>query len=255
MAFLQVPLWHSGNIIVTALQGLGLAGCSGELKGDNAGYSKFADPTKKFKVPSRVGMMILYTPALLVSCVYLLTAPNSNGREVVTAGLLCLHFGKRVLETLFLHNYSGTMDCDMMLPISVSYALTAALTAHQQFLVTEYSHAFSNPVYCLGLALAVIGQGGNFYHHYLLTQMRKGGEKSYSIPTGGLFEFVTMPHYFFELIAWLGLACVTQHLNALLTFADMCSYLSGRSIATTRWYRSKFDNYPKERKHLVPLIF
>lgn len=78
---------------------------------------------------------------------------------------------------------------------------------------------------------------------------------SYAIPSGGLFGYVTMPHYFCELIAWLGLACVTQQLNAFLTLADMTSYLAGRSAATTRWYKSKFPNYPPERKNLIPFLF
>jgi len=255
MGLLHLPQWSLGNIVVTALQVLGLGGCAGELKGSNSGYSKFANPAKAFKVPSRVGMVALYAPALVVSGVYLWNAPNTNGRELVTAALLCLHFGKRVLESLFLHKYSGTMDGDFLLPIGASYALNAALTAHQQLQVTMYSHAFADPVYHLGLVLTVLGQGGNFYHHYLLTHMRKEGEKTYVIPSGGLFNFVTMPHYFFEILAWLGIACVTQHFSAFLTVAGMCSYLAGRSVATTRWYRSKFDNYPKERKHLIPFLF
>jgi len=254
MSLLHFPQWGMGNIAIAALQGLGLGGCAGELNGENAGYSKFAHPEKAFKVPSRVGMLSLYAPALAVSGYYLSNAPNKNGREVVTAGLLCLHFGKRVLESLFLHKYSGTMDGDFLIPISTSYALTAALIAHQQLQVTEYSHTLAYPLYSLGLVLTVLGQAGNFYHHYLLAHMRKDGEKGYVIPSGGLFNLVTMPHYFCELVAWLGIACVTQQLNALLTVADMVSYLAGRSVATTRWYRSKFDNYPKDRKHLIPFL-
>lgn len=255
MGLLQFPSWNNWNIAGAALQGVGLFGCLGELKGENAGYSKFAHAEKKFKVSSRVGMVILYAPALVVSAWYLRDAPNKNGRELVTAGLLCLHFGKRVLESLFLHKYSGTMDGDFLLPISASYALTAALTAHQQLQVTEYSHALTDSVYGLGLALTLLGQGGNLYHHYLLARMRKDSEKKYVIPSGGLFDFVTMPHYFCEILAWLGIACVTQHLNAFLSVADMCSYLGGRSVATTRWYRSKFDNYPEKRKHMIPFVF
>jgi very-long-chain enoyl-CoA reductase len=257
MVLLHLPSWSNANIAITSLQILGLGGFKGELDGQNAGYSKFADPKKSFKVSSRTGMLALYSPAFVASLYYLRNAPkaNGNGREWITAALLATHFGKRVMECLFLHRYSGTMDGDFLVPISTSYALTAALLAHQQLQVQEYSDPIAKPLYGIGLGLAVIGQAGNFYHHFLLSRLRKDSTAGYTIPSGGLFSYVTMPHYFCELIAWLGLACVTQQLNAFLTVADMMSYLAGRSAATTRWYKSKFPNYPPERKNLIPFLF
>merc|ERR1712070_821433 len=125
-----------------------------------------------------------------------------------------------------------------------------------------------------GILLFVVGQIGNLYHHWLLATMRRpaaaastsadraaGGsapaqEKAYVIPRGGLFELVTMPHYFFEILAWIGIALSTQQLNAFLAAAGMASYLSGRAVATSRWYQSKFGNdWPVQRRHLVPFIF
>lgn len=47
-----------------------------------------------------------------------------------------------------------------------------------------------------------------------------------------------------------------RQLNALLVFAGMASYLSGRAVATTRWYRAKFGKaWPEHRRHLVPFVF
>lgn len=63
-----------------------------------------------------------------------------------------------------------------------------------------------------------------------------------------------MPHYFFELIAWLGVALASQQLNSFLVFCSMFSYLAGRSEATQAWYKSNIKDYP-ERKNLVPFIF
>jgi hypothetical protein len=49
-----------------------------------------------------------------------------------------------------------------------------------------------------GTVLFVAGQLGNGYHHVLLSRLRKGGSKKYSVPAGGLFEYAAAPHYFFE---------------------------------------------------------
>jgi very-long-chain enoyl-CoA reductase len=270
MELVKLPTWDAANLGITAVQIFALGGCVGELQGQNAGYSKFAHPERKFKLKSRLGMVILYSPGLAASLYYLATVPRvgGNGRELATASLLALHYGKRVLECLFLHKYSGSMDGDFLIPVSTFYALTAVLYAHQQKTVESYQGAHSQLLYRMGVALALFGQMGNFYHHYLLTKLRDkdscaedtpsqspSRRAAYKIPSGGLFRFVTMPHYFFEIIAWFGLACVTQHFNAFLAVLDMISYLGGRSVANTRWYKSKFENYPSDRKHLVPFIF
>jgi len=262
LGLIHAPQWTTANIAIAGMQVLGLSAASGEMQGNNAGYSKFADPDAGFKVPSRLGMVLLYSPALVVSLGYLKTSPNNNGREKVTSGLLAIHFGKRVLESLFLHKYSSTMNGDFLLPIGMSYALTAAMFAHQQRAIAAYAgSATDNLMLRAGLVFSAVGQLGNFYHHWLLTQLRPpksaggGEEKKYVIPNDGMFKLVTAPHYFFELVAWLGIACTTQQLNCFLAVGDMLSYLCGRSIATTRWYRNKFPEYPACRKHLIPFIF
>ena len=59
-----------------------------------------------------------------------------------------------------------------------------------------------------------------------------------------------------EIVAWVGIALCTQQLNALLAAAGMASYLSGRAVATTRWYQDKFgEAWPSSRRHLIPGIF
>ena len=67
-----------------------------------------------------------------------------------------------------------------------------------------------------GLVAFAVGQLGNLYHHVELARMRKGGKASerYVMPTGGLFDLVTMPHYLFEITAWFGLAIVTQQVRS-----------------------------------------
>ena len=41
-----------------------------------------------------------------------------------------------------------------------------------------------------------------------------------------------------------------------LVFAGLASYLSGRAVATTLWYRAKFGKaWPAHRRHLVPFVF
>lgn len=111
-----------------------------------------------------------------------------------------------------------------------------------------------------GAAIFAIGITGNLYHHYLLTKLRPDGITSdvsvkYVAPRGGLFDYVATPHYLFELIGWLGIAIVSNHLNTYLIFANMCSYLGGRSVAQNEFNRATFDDWASDRKNLIPFVF
>jgi very-long-chain enoyl-CoA reductase len=210
-------------------------------------------------------MLIIYGPAAIYSTWALHSVggisslgPAPTQRPAVVAALLSVHFLKRVFETLFLHKYSGSGDLGTSLFIAVNYTAQSLLINSQQHMVPESSRM--DWCFKAGTALFAIGQLGNLYHHYLLATLRpastkQDGAKTYSVPRGGFFEFVTMPHYFFELVAWLGIAVAAQQANAWLGLASMASYLAGRSVATRNWYLEKVEGYPAERKNLVPFIF
>lgn len=106
----------------------------------------------------------------------------------------------------------------------------------------------------LGIVLFIVGISGNFYHHYLLSKLRKDGVKLYCIPQGGLFGCVVCPHYFFELIEFLGVAFICQTLFAFCVVSMMFFSLVGRSISTKSWYMKKFEDFPGHRKALIPFL-
>lgn len=235
-----------------------------------AQYSKFSRANDESTTwPSRLGMMVIYTPAFFASTTLL--ALGIHGTDLSEtlqiplpslAGVLCaMHFLKRCLEVLFLHKYSGRTDRGTPVMISVFYTLGATLIAYgagreDRIHDMEMTHS------TVGTALFVVGTVGNFYHHYLLARLRglsngRNDAKKYVAPRGGLFSFVAAPHYLFELIAWLGIAVASSHMNAYLLFGGMASYLGGRSVAQNEFNRLKFEveDWPADRKNLIPFVF
>ena len=279
---IHVPASRAG-LAITALQCLNLLSFANE-KQTPTGYSKFAGKTAS--IPSRRGMMIIYTPALVTSAALFATAPVVNGREALVAGLLAVHFAKRVGEVLLVHRYSGAMG-PMCYFISTFYALLSLLICVQTQNVPPavYAAPGSEAALPVALGLFAVGQLGNLYHHMLLAGMRSSEApapeevavtptskdalaatatpaqqpmppQAYRVPRGGLFEYAAAPHYLFEIVAWLGVALAAQQLNAFLVTAGMASYLSGRAVASSAWYKKQFGAaYPAERKHMVPFVF
>jgi len=179
----------------------------------------------------------------------------------IVPAMLIAHFLKRDLEVLFLHKYSGSAEAGVAVFIGCFYGVKSSVVLWS----ANLSPVIYGPNVVMGLCLFVIGLLGNLYHHWLLMDLRAraspGGKigmvknREYVVPSGAFFDLVTMPHYFFELIGWFGMFVVAPRLNILMVFTGMSSYLIGRSISTTEWYKQRFgDQWPKDRKHIIPFV-
>ncbi|KAK8999187.1 hypothetical protein V6N11_070363 [Hibiscus sabdariffa] len=157
-----------------------------ETRGTHLKYSKFFDASSTISpnVPSRIGMILGYTPPFLVGLASFRLFQYGDFRFLLLKSAITIHFFKRILEGL-----------------------------------PEPSIDFK----CCGVVLFLMGIGGNFYHHYLLSKLRTKGGKDYKIPKGVTLGIVL--------------------------------YVMGRSYVTRRWYISKFDDFPKEVKALIPYVF
>ena len=84
---------------------------------------------------------------------------------------------------------------------------------------------YSRWTYSLDKIHSVIVQGyvtfiaGNFLQfqsHYILSQLgRRTRSRKYSIPRGGLFQYVSCPHYFAEILIYLGMSVSFYPFNNL----------------------------------------
>jgi hypothetical protein len=106
-------------------------GYRGELQSATP-YSKFAaglaaknDKNDIIMVPSRIGMLIIYTPSLVTALMMLLVLPSFIGSLYPSAaGWMCLvHFLKRNIEVLVIHKYSGSTALDISRFIGFYYAM------------------------------------------------------------------------------------------------------------------------------------
>ena len=84
--------------------------------------------------------------------------------------------------------------------------------------------------------------------------MRAGSPQEYLIPQGWLFRFISSPHYFGEIIEWGGWALATWSIPGLAFFIFTFANLFPRAIASHKWYRETFKDYPADRKAVVPFI-
>lgn len=87
-----------------------------------------------------------------------------------------------------------------------------------------------------------------------LRRLRNENPNEYVIPRGWLFDYISSPHYFGEIIEWGGWALMTWSLPGFAFFVFTFANLFPRAINTHRWYRGKFPAYPPGRKAVIPFI-
>lgn len=243
------PQWTTGNIILyiyLALLAFGVAPLEYHGQAMMA-YSKFR-PAQGLS--TRTGMFLLYfIPLLAVIISALPYLGNPSPIQLIVFAAVAIHFSKRVLETLFVHKYSGPIGVFTTLMIAGFYSLAAFLIGYLNRKPLQSMDVW----FYIGMALFVIGMLGNFIHHKILADLRKN-TLDYIIPSGGLFNYVVCPHYLFEIIAWAGIFLLSRHLASLLVLIFIVGYLSARSIRTLKWYKERFPNFPPARKALIPFI-
>ncbi|XP_071732064.1 uncharacterized protein [Rutidosis leptorrhynchoides] len=258
--FDEPSIWVTLATIVTLISTvyLGIA----EVIGNHLEYSKFANSssTKKpstkqgIKLSSRIGMLILYTPAFLAGVVAFFLLPGGDLRFFLVKLAVTFHFFKRDFEVLFVHKYSGGMILGSIILISIFYFYVATSMIVVHYLSMSLDEPSIDLKY-IGSIMFIVGIIGSFYHHNLLSKLRKEGEKEYKIPQGGLFGLVICPHYLFEIVIFWGLSFISQTPMAfVIALGDSC-YLIGRSYETRKWYVNKFDDFPERIKCVIPYVF
>lgn len=87
-----------------------------------------------------------------------------------------------------------------------------------------------------------------------LRKLRKPGESGYKIPYGGGYRFVSCPNYLGEMLQWCGFALAGWSLPGVAFVAFTAANLVPKAMASHRWYKENFADYPPERKAVIPGI-
>lgn len=82
-------------------------------------------------------------------------------------------------------------------------------------------------------------------------------DTKHHIPHGGLFEYVSCPHYFCEILIYFSMNVMFAFQNTMMVwlfiFVLVNQLISGHFSHV--WYRERFPKYPKSRKSTIPYVF
>jgi len=188
--------------------------------------------------------------------------PAASTAQTLSLTLICLHFLKRELETVFVHRFSNaTMPINNIFKNSAHYWLLAglniALFTYSPSSSCPTSHQFPAWALPLSILLYTVGELGNLSSHLTLRNLRSEGTTERGIPNTGVFKYipVTCPNYLFETLAWAGIWLANGSLSTGLFLAVAVVQMAVWARKKEARYRREYgDRYKKKRFAMLPGI-
>ena len=208
------------------------------------------------RIDNHWGWFWMEVPALLTFPLLATFGPQEKDiLSWILIGLWLLHYINRVIVFPFRLKTKGKK---MPLIIALSAVFFNLMNGFVNgyyigFIQGTSGHMFGIPV-MMGLAVFFIGFFINNKADSFLIGLRKQGN-GYQIPRGWLFRYISCPNHFGEIIEWIGFAIVARN-PAAISFAlwTFCN-LSPRAKNHHDWFIEKFQDYPKNRKIVIPFVW
>jgi 3-oxo-5-alpha-steroid 4-dehydrogenase 1 len=222
-------------------------------------YGRFKKTDEKFEIASLPGWLMMEFPCL-VACLITFFTSGGNTDALVPLVFLCIwqaHYTYRSIIFPLRMRDSGKKMPVAAVAFGVFFnSLNGflngyAFTHSEHLLNTDW---LTGPNFILGVLVMMIGLSININSDNILRNLRKPGETGYKVPRGGLYRWVSVPNYLGEIIEWIGLSIAACTPAALAFAVFSIANLFPRALAHHKWYQEKFDDYPKERKAIIPFI-
>jgi hypothetical protein len=209
------------------------------------------------QIDNKWAWFFMEIPAFSIPFVFLLhNFKNLNTIHIVILGLFIIHYFNRVFIYPFRIKTTGKK---MPLIIAVFAVLFNTINGFNiGFYFTQLSTLnppwFYDIRFLIGISLFITGMLINHKSDHMLINLRRPGETSYKIPKGFLFEKISCPNHFGEIVEWVGFAILSWSLPAIAFAIWTMANLIPRSINHHDWYRETFKDYPKKRRAVIPYV-
>lgn len=223
-----------------------------------APYGRYTDKKWGFPINNRLGWFIMELPAAAVfPMIFIL----GTGEKSIVIWIFLAFWAAHYINRDFIFPWQLKTSKKKM-PIAI--VLFAIIFNSVNGSVTGYFFGYLSPLYEIswlydprfitGVLIFISGMYINTRADKILLKLRKPGETGYKIPQGFLYRWISCPNYFGEIIEWAGFALMTWCLPTLSFSIWTTINLLPRALSHHKWYRENFNNYPEDRKAIIPFI-
>jgi hypothetical protein len=211
-------------------------------------------------IDNRAGWIIMELPALLVFAGFYLFGSGSHPMVTwIFFGVWVIHYINRTLIFPFrIRTKDKKMPLAIVLmAIGFNFVNGFINGYYLGSMASEAQYPASyliDPRFIGGISIFFFGMFINWQSDHILIHLRKPGEAGYIIPRKGFFKWVSCPNHFGEIVEWFGFALMTWCFPALAFAVWTLVNLMPRALHHHKWYKETFNDYPSERKALLPFI-
>jgi protein-S-isoprenylcysteine O-methyltransferase Ste14 len=223
-----------------------------------APYGRFKRPHWGPLINNRLGWILMETPSLLTFSYFVFTGEAPLNSFILFFSVLwILHYVHRSFIFPF---RIRTGNKKMPLAVSLMAVFFNFINGffNGYYLGNLYTvnneYSIADPQFLAGLVLFFFGMGVNLHSDQVLINLRKNNSGDYKIPKSGFFRWVSSPNYFGEIAEWLGFALMVNSLPAFSFVIWTAANLVPRALDNHTWYKNNFENYPENRKAIIPFI-
>jgi 3-oxo-5-alpha-steroid 4-dehydrogenase 1 len=209
------------------------------------------------QINNRLGWVIMEVPAIiLLMCFMVINISNQNAITWALAGLFIFHYINRTFVYPFrIHTKGKKMP---IVIVGSGFLFNLVNGFFLGFYFGHFADYVSNDFFKLhfgiGFLLFVYGVILNWKYDNKLIHLRQSNNTNYMKPEGGLFNYVSCPNLLGEIIEWIGYAIICWNLPAVSFLVWTIANLIPRALSHHKWYKQRFENYPAQRKALLPFI-
>lgn len=209
-------------------------------------------------IGNKTGWFIMELPALVVPFVFFFTGRITPG---IVPWVIILLFGFHYFNRVMIFPFRLKTGKKKMPLIIAGMAVFFNLV--NGFIIGYFLGNFSgyydiswlyDPRFIMGVLIFIAGIYINWTSDSALIRLRKNSANGYQIPHGGLFERISCPNLFGEIVEWTGFAILMWNLPGLSFAVWTIANLLPRALDHHKWYKEKFDDYPQERKAVIPFL-
>ena len=217
-----------------------------------APYGKHS--TKKWgkSIDNKTGWILMELPALLTCPLIYFAIVEEITLNIGFIFLWILHYFNRTIIYPLRIKTKGKKIPIAIVASAFSFNMVNGIL-NGYFLTLVELDSISHMYLILGLIIFIIGIYINISSDNILIKLRTN-QKGYVIPKGKLFNYVSCPNFFGEIIEWLGFAIMTLNPGSISFLIWTICNLIPRSKAHHKWYQENFKDYPKKRKAVIPYL-
>ena len=221
-----------------------------------APYGKFSRKGWGSTIKARWAWMLMELPSPLLMLFFFLTSRQKSLPQIFFIGLWLMHYLHRTFVYPFTQSGSKKPYPVLLVLMALIFnCFNGFVNGYGLFRYVSYSFSWIMTwQFNAGLILFVAGFIINKTADERLRKFRLSSPGDYVMPEGWLFNYISSPHYLGEIIEWSGWALMTFSLPGLAFAVFTFANLFPRAWTSHKWYRTRFEEYPKDRKAVIPFI-